>query len=127
MKNEPHQKDDVKKDLVSLSKFLSLVLRHEPGSIGITLDSGGWVSCCELIDACARHGKPLSIDQLLLIVETSDKLRFALSEDKTRIRANQGHSVGVDLGYDAKTPPVTLYHGTASRFVDSIALQSRCT
>lgn len=107
-------------DLVSISKFLSLILRHKPETVGLTLDSAGWVSVPELLAACAAHGQPLTLADLLVIVQTSDKQRFALNEDQTRIRANQGHSIEVELGYQAQTPPAVLYHGTADRFVDSI-------
>lgn len=107
-------------DLVSMSKFLSLILRHKPETVGLTLDAGGWVSVPRLLDACAQHGHSLSLADLLLIVQTSDKQRFALNEDQTRIRANQGHSIEVELGYQAQTPPAMLYHGTADRFIDSI-------
>lgn len=107
-------------DLISMSKFLSLVLRHKPETIGLALDSSGWVLVSDLLDACARHDKPLTLADLLVIVETSDKQRFALSEDQLRIRANQGHSIDVQLGYQAQVPPAKLYHGTASRFVGSI-------
>lgn len=107
-------------ELKSLSKFLSLVLRHKPEVIGVQLDDAGWIDVDVLLTACATHGKPLSREQLALIVETSDKQRFAFNEDRSRIRANQGHSVDVDLGYRAQTPPQHLYHGTASRFIESI-------
>lgn len=107
-------------DLIAISKFLSLVLRHKPETIGLTLDPAGWALVPELLEACARHGKPLTRTDLLIIVETSDKQRFKLSNDQLRIRANQGHSINVQLGYQAQIPPTKLYHGTASRFVDSI-------
>jgi putative RNA 2'-phosphotransferase len=105
--------------LVPLSKFLSLVLRHKPETIGIKLDAGGWVEVAELLAACQRHGKQISMQQLMLTVETNDRQRFALSEDKARIRANQGHSIDVELGHHERVPPEILFHGTASRFVDS--------
>jgi putative RNA 2'-phosphotransferase len=103
-----------------MSKFLSLILRHKPETVGLSLDAGGWVSVPHLLEACAQHGHPLSLANLLLIVQTSDKQRFALNADQTRIRANQGHSIEVELGYQAQTPPAMLYHGTADRFIDSI-------
>ena len=105
---------------VHTSKFLSLVLRHQPEKIGITLDSAGWVDVRELLDALARHGAALSEAGLRDVVESSDKKRFAFSEDGLRIRASQGHSVGVDLGYRPATPPDVLYHGTVARFICSI-------
>ena len=108
------------KDTVHLSKFLSLILRHQPGKVGIVLDEAGWVDVAELLGAMGRHGRVVSREQLLHVVETSDKKRFALSEDGLRIRASQGHSVGVELGYEPATPPDVLYHGTVERFIPSI-------
>lgn len=104
----------------SLSKFLSLVLRHEPGVIGIALDQNGWVSVDELLHALATHGKPLARADLESIVATSDKHRFALNPDRSMIRANQGHSVQVDLALQPTTPPDVLFHGTVERFLPSI-------
>ncbi len=108
------------KEITRKSKFLSLILRHEPGRVGLTLDSAGWVSVEELLEAVNRHGVSLTLEQLQHIVATSDKKRFAFSEDSLRIRASQGHSVEVDLQYTPQTPPEILYHGTAMRFLDSI-------
>lgn len=105
---------------VHLSKFLSLVLRHDPGKIGITLDEAGWVAVDELLRGCAAHGSPVTREQLDTVVVSSDKQRFAFSEDRSRIRANQGHSVAVDLGYAPATPPNVLYHGTPERFLEAI-------
>jgi len=105
---------------VKLSKFLSLILRHEPGSIGITLDPQGWVDCKELITAAAAHGVVFDQATLTAVVRNSEKQRFALSDDGTRIRANQGHSVTVDLALAARTPPDELFHGTVEKFLDSI-------
>lgn len=107
-------------DNIKASKFLSFVLRHNPQEIGIALDDSGWVDVDVLLAACAAHGKRISRDQLFQIVEESDKQRFALNEGSSKIRANQGHSINVDLGYISKTPPAVLYHGTAERFIDSI-------
>jgi len=107
-------------DLKRISKFLSLVLRHEPGKIGIILDENGWTDCRELIDAAARHGKHFDHATLLKVVRENDKQRFALSEDGHRIRANQGHSVKVDLALEPKTPPGHLYHGTVAKYLDAI-------
>lgn len=103
-----------------LSKFLSLVLRHEPARAGLTLDSAGWVDVGDLLRGCAGAGKPLTRATLEEIVAKSDKQRFAFSEDGTRIRANQGHSVAVELEYKPVAPPDVLYHGTADRFLESI-------
>jgi putative RNA 2'-phosphotransferase len=108
------------KDKTRTSKFLSLVLRHEPEKIGLQLDAAGWVEVEVLLTALARHGKPLNRPGLETIVATSEKKRFAFSEDGRRIRASQGHSVEVELGYSAQTPPDRLYHGTATRFLEAI-------
>jgi putative RNA 2'-phosphotransferase len=110
-------------NLIRKSKFLSLVLRHQPDKIGIRLDEAGWVAVEELLAGCSRTGHAITPDQLREIVRTSDKQRFALSDDGSRIRANQGHSVEVDLGYEPAAPPEVLYHGTADRFLDSIRAQ----
>jgi putative RNA 2'-phosphotransferase len=109
-----------KTELTSISKFLSLVLRHEPLRIGLTLDDAGWASVDELLRNAAAAGKPITRDLLQHIVDTSDKRRFALSEDGKRIRANQGHSIEIELGLVPLQPPDVLYHGTATRFLDSI-------
>ena len=105
--------------LVSASKFLSLVLRHQPALIGLQLDANGWVDIDTLI---ARAAPKRRLDRALIdaVVATSDKQRFALSADGRRIRANQGHSVAIDLALPPATPPPLLYHGTATRFVDAI-------
>src|SRR5215218_407824 len=105
------------------SKFISLVLRHEPQAAGVTLDDAGWVGVAELLAGCGRAGVRITDDELRELVRTSDKQRFALSDDGTRIRANQGHSVPVELGYEPATPPGVLYHGTPSRSVPSILLE----
>ena len=97
---------------VRVSKFLSLVLRHDPARIGITLDDAGWTDVDALLAACAAHGVAITRAQLDEVVATSDKKRYALSDDGARIRANQGHSVPVSLGLPASTPPEVLYHGT---------------
>jgi len=110
------------KETTRTSKFLSLVLRHEPERVGLKLGDAGWVGVKELLEAVNRHGVSLTLDQLKHIVATSDKKRFAFSEDGLRIRASQGHSVEVDLQYPPQMPPETLYHGTAMRFLDSIRL-----
>jgi putative RNA 2'-phosphotransferase len=102
------------------SKFLSLVLRHDPGSIGITLDGAGWTDVDALLAALGRHGQRLTRAELVEIVASSDKQRFALSDDGARIRANQGHSVAVDLELPAATPPELLFHGTVGSTLDGI-------
>lgn len=106
--------------LVRVSKFLSLVLRHQPRRIGIELDHAGWVRVSELLAACQAHDFPITREELEAVVRENDKQRFAFSEDGTRIRASQGHSVRVELGYAPLAPPTLLYHGTASRLLASI-------
>src|SRR5215469_13003632 len=108
------------KETIKTSKFLSLILRHEPERVGLKLGEAGWIGVEELLEAVNSHGVILTLDQLQHIVATSDKKRFAFSEDGLRIRASQGHSVEVDLQYTPQPPPELLYHGTATRFLDSI-------
>ncbi|MXQ54191.1 RNA 2'-phosphotransferase [Shimazuella alba] len=108
------------KKLKSKSKFLSLILRHQPELIGIKLDQNGWVSISAILNACKDHGKPLTMEELQFIVENNNKKRFAFDEKLQRIRANQGHSVKVDLGYEPKSPPSILYHGTAIQHLGDI-------
>jgi len=107
-------------NIVRTSKFISLVLRHQPDLIGLTLDDAGWVYVDVLLDGMARHGHRITRADLERVVATSDKRRFALSEDGRRIRASQGHSVAVELGYEPATPPDRLYHGTGHRNVAAI-------
>ena len=102
------------------SKFLSLVLRHHPEVIGITLDAHGWAEVNLLIKHMKRKFPVFSLKILEEIVATDSKQRYAFSEDNTRIRANQGHSLAVELELLPQIPPDYLYHGTASRFVESI-------
>jgi putative RNA 2'-phosphotransferase len=108
------------RETIRTSKFLSLILRHEPERVGLTLDAAGWVGVDELLQAVNRSGVPLTLDQLKHVVATNSKSRFAFSEDGRRIRASQGHSVEVDLQYPPQTPPEILYHGTAARFLEGI-------
>ena len=107
-------------DAVKVSKFLSLVLRHEPGRIGLPLDREGWADIGQLIERAAAHGMPLTREVILHVVETSDKQRFALDSEARRIRANQGHSIDVDLALDPTEPPAILFHGTAAASVAAI-------
>jgi len=107
-------------DSVQLSKFLSFVLRHKPDAIGLVLDPQGWTSIDDLVEKGNAAGTQFGREDLLHVVETSDKKRFSLSDDGLRIRAAQGHSVPVVLGSPPQEPPPTLYHGTATRFVNSI-------
>jgi len=105
---------------VNISKFLSLVLRHDPDRIGVKLDSAGWIDVDDLLEALGSHGVELTRADLDDIVRTSDKQRFAYSEDRTQIRANQGHSIEVDLQLEPAEPPTSLFHGTVDKFLDSI-------
>jgi len=108
---------------LKLSKFLSLVLRHEPERLGITLDSAGWVEVEKLLAACREQQVPLTRERLEHIVATSEKKRFVFDETQARVRASQGHSVTVELGYEPQIPPETLYHGTVEKFLPSIRAQ----
>lgn len=107
------------KETIKTSKFLSRILRHEPQLVGLRPDDAGWVNVRDLLSALHQHGTPLTVDQLAHIVATSDKQRFALSDDGQFVRANQGHSIAVDLEYPAQPPPEILYHGTARRFLSA--------
>lgn len=103
------------------SKFLSLVLRHKPEIIGISLDKNGWADVKELIEKSnSKKNIGLTLSILEYVVENNNKKRFIFNEDKTKIRANQGHSIEVELNLKEVMPPVILYHGTSDRFKDSI-------
>ena len=108
------------KDQKRTSKFLSLVLRHQPEVAGLTLDTAGWVAVDELLSGMKRNDRKLSRAELEQIVRNNDKKRFDFSEDGLRIRASQGHSINVDPGYQPQPPPATLLHGTVEKFLDSI-------
>lgn len=108
------------KEKIRISKFLSLVLRHQPETIGVRLDENGWTDMDMLIDRCSAKGHDLTFPMLLEIVETNPKKRFAFNEDLSKIRASQGHSVAVDLGYVPSRPPEVLYHGTGEKNLVSI-------
>ena len=111
--NEQHKK--------KTSKFLSYVLRHHPELINLNLDENGWANVDELITKSKRDPhEGISFEELNEIVETNDKKRFIFNEDKTRIRANQGHSIDIDLALIPRQPPEFLYHGTAQSNIDSI-------
>jgi putative RNA 2'-phosphotransferase len=101
-----------------LSKELSYILRHRPDSVGVSLDSAGWCSISELLVQMNAHGTSINMDVLQRIVDNDTKGRYSI--DGHRIRANQGHSVKVDLGYKAKKPPAVLYHGTVTQFLSTI-------
>lgn len=109
--------------MVKVSKYLSRALRHQPERIGITLDTAGWAEIDDLLAACRARGFAVTRDELDHVVENNDKKRFAVSEDGTRIRANQGHTVAVELGLTAAEPPARLFHGTVGRVVDTITAE----
>lgn len=102
------------------SVFLALVLRHKPEEAGITLDAHGWADVRALLDGMTAAGCPINMDELAEIVRTDAKQRYAFSEDHTKIRANQGHSVAVEIEMTETAPPPVLWHGTATRFLESI-------
>ena len=110
----------IRNDDVSLGKFISLILRHKPETIGITLDSEGWADVGELIKGINASGRTIDMETLERIVAENNKKRYTLSPDKKRIRANQGHSIDVQIDMEKREPPALLYHGTATRFLDSI-------
>lgn len=110
-------------NLKPISKSLSYVLRHRPDSVGLELEAGGWIRVESLLDAFRKAGKTLSAEILQQVVADNDKQRFEFSDDGLRIRARQGHSVDVELGYEPAIPPSVLYHGTATRNLDSIFAQ----
>ena len=111
--NELHAKE---------SRFLALVLRHKPEEAGITLDEHGWANVDELVKGIASL-RPFTLEMLEEIVATDSKGRYSFNEDHSLVRANQGHSVDVDVELEPKDPPEALYHGTAQRFLGSIMEQ----
>ena len=108
------------KRLITVSKYLAKYLRHAPRELGLTLQPGGWVPVDDLLATADEHGFLIAYDELVECVETNDKRRFAFDETGDLIRANQGHSVEVDLHLEEREPPEVLYHGTVERFLPSI-------
>lgn len=108
------------KQLTQISKFLSLVLRHQPETISIQLDQNGWTNVNELIEKANNYGIKFDRETLIHIVATNQKKRFAFNDKLDKIRASQGHSVEIELGYANQKPPVVLFHGTADKFAQSI-------
>lgn len=106
-----------------ISKFLSLVLRHQPEIIGLNLDENGWAETQTLLEKLAKNNRKIDLQTLEEVVVSNDKKRFAFNADKTKIRASQGHSIHINLGYVPLEPPEILFHGTATRFLDSIKKQ----
>ena len=105
-----------------IGKFICLILRHKPNSIGISLDENGWANTQELLNGLNSAGNKINMEQLIHIVDTDNKHRFSFNENKSKIRANQGHSLPINLGLVETVPPAILYHGTSVKFIDSIKL-----
>ncbi|MDY3828152.1 MAG: RNA 2'-phosphotransferase, partial [Clostridium sp.] len=105
--------------LTYVSRFMSLILRHKPETIGISLDEHGWANDDELIEGIAKT-REFNMDILEEVVKTDNKQRYSFNEDKTLIRANQGHSIQVDVELDEVEPPAELWHGTGEKYVESI-------
>jgi putative RNA 2'-phosphotransferase len=102
------------------SRFLSLILRHQPEIAHISLDEGGWVEVSKLLLGCAKAGRPMAKEELEELVATNPKRRFEFSDDRQRIRACQGHSVAIELGLAPRRPPAALFHGSAKHNLASI-------
>ncbi len=109
-----------KNRLIKVSKYLSKHLRHQPERIGIKLAAGGWVAIDELLEACRKNKFPVTRTDLEEVVATNEKKRFSFDSTGTKIRANQGHSVEVDLQLLPSVPPDVLYHGTGHKTVEII-------
>lgn len=105
--------------LTDVSRFMSLILRHKPETIGISIDEHGWANVDELIEGIAKT-REFNMDILEEVVKTDNKQRYSFNEDKTLIRANQGHSIPVDVELDEVEPPAELWHGTGEKYVESI-------
>ena len=108
--------------LKDVSKYMSLILRHKPDAIGITLDEHGWANVDELVAGIAKDNE-FNMDILEEIVRTDEKQRYSFNDDKTLIRANQGHSIPVDVELEEKEPPELLWHGTGEKYVEYIDVQ----
>jgi putative RNA 2'-phosphotransferase len=106
--------------LRKISKYLSYHLRHRPDELGLELEVGGWVEVTQLLTACHQNRFYIRSDELKEVVDRNDKKRFSFNEDGSKIRANQGHSVAIDLQLTPQTPPERLYHGTGHKAVQSI-------
>lgn len=107
-------------DLQSISKYMSLILRHKPEVIGIYIDEHGWANVEKLIQGIAKNNPGFNMEALEEIIKTDNKQRYSFNDDKTLIRANQGHSIQVDVELEEKEPPNVLYHGTGEKYVTSI-------
>lgn len=113
----------MKIDAIKIGKFLSYALRHAPEKAGVRIDANGWVFIDDLVNACVRNGYDVDYDVILDIVENNDKQRYSISICGNKIRANQGHSINVDVELKEVVPPDILFHGTAKKFVSSILEQ----
>ena len=110
-------------DLQNISRYMSLILRHRPEVISISLDEHGWADVDDMINGIAEKNEGFNMEILEEIVKTDNKQRYSFNADKTLIRANQGHSVPVDVELEEKEPPEFLYHGTGEKYVSSIGTQ----
>ena len=110
-------------NLKETSQFLSLILRHKPEVIGITLDEHGWANVDELVRGVAKTYKEFNLKTLERIVESDEKQRYSFNDNHTLIRANQGHSIPVDVELEKVVPPECLYHGTGVKYKESIDKQ----
>jgi len=108
------------KQKINISKFLSLILRHSPETIDLQLDENGWAEVEELLSKSALHRQPFTKEELEAIVADNDKQRFSFNDDHSKIRANQGHSVNIQLDLAPQEPPAVLYHGTVQKFLPNI-------
>jgi putative RNA 2'-phosphotransferase len=108
------------KEKTDASRFMSLILRHDPQKIGITFEHDGWADTNALIDGMNRAGYHITLEGLKEIVTTNNKQRFKFNDDYSKIRANQGHSIDVDVALQETEPPAVLYHGTAAKYIQAI-------
>ncbi|KLI39625.1 RNA 2'-phosphotransferase [Brachyspira hyodysenteriae] len=112
--------DKLTKEEIKISKFVSLVLRHKPEYIGLELSKDGWANVYELIEKIKSKGRNINKDILERVVLYNDKKRFSFNKNHTLIRANQGHSINVDLQFEEKEPPEILFHGTSISSIEKI-------
>lgn len=110
----------MKDDLVKISKFLSYILRHKPDAIALDISIDGWVKIDELISAAKKDGWPIDEEIINEVVKSNSKQRFSFSDDGLYVRANQGHSIEIELGLKPQIPPDILFHGTVEKFVANI-------
>ena len=115
-----NEKERDAENIQNMSRYLSYLLRHDPAAAGIALDRNGWAKVDELLAGVCAKGRVLNFETLVTIVENDQKHRYSFNEDRTMIRANQGHSVAVDLEMKQLPPPDVLYHGTAEKYLPSI-------